>query len=321
MQKSILIVDDIPENIDILVAVLSDDYKTYAATNGKLALDLVGKNKPDLILLDIMMPQMSGFEVCEKLKADPETQHIPIIFITAKTAAEDVIKGLKMGAADYITKPFNPYELLERIKNVGALHDHNSELDAFLREKDNELDTVKTQLQTLENVFGIQPYIQNLDFTLPSNIKYVQPMLDFLNRCYTEFCTLNELDHMSLNIALNEAILNSLIHGNFQISSQIKQEDWSKFDELVQLRGKDPNFNQKQIKLSYRATEDFLEFSIEDEGKGFDVSKLNEFNETDMLLESGRGILLIRSFMDEVHWNEKGNRITMIKKAVTPLPS
>lgn len=317
MEQSILIVDDIPENIDILVAVLSDEYKTYAATNGKTALELAERNKPDLILLDIMMPQMSGYEVCERLKANPVTLHIPIIFLTAKTAAEDVIKGLKLGAADYVTKPFNPYELLERIKNVGAMHSHNKELDSFLKEKSTELEDVKKQMKSLENVFNIQPFIQNLEFSLPTNTKYVQPVLDFLNHCYSAFCNSHNLDSMSLSIALNEAILNSMIHGNLQISSQIKQEDWDMFDKVVKERENDPAYQKKQIQMTYSSTDENISISIEDEGEGFDTSNLQKENEPEMLLESGRGILLIRSFMDEVFWNEKGNKITMIKKATS----
>ncbi len=113
----ILIVDDAPENIDILGGILKD-FKKSAAINGELALKIAcGKNRPDLILLDIMMPGMDGFEVCRRLKANPETKNIPIIFITGKTSVEDETQGLELGAMDFIPKPISPPVVLARVKN------------------------------------------------------------------------------------------------------------------------------------------------------------------------------------------------------------
>ena len=113
----ILIVDDTPENIDVLGEVLSD-YKKQVALNGENALKIAfGENKPDLILLDIMMPGMSGFDVCKILKEDERTKDIPIIFITAKSEVEDETKGLQLGAVDFIPKPISPPVVLARVKN------------------------------------------------------------------------------------------------------------------------------------------------------------------------------------------------------------
>jgi len=113
---SVLIVDDIPENLQVLGNVLlQKGLDVGFATNGEEALEAVKYNKPDLILLDIMMPGMSGITVCQKLKSNPETQDIPVIFLTAKTQPEDIIKGFEVGAVDYVTKPFNSGELLARV--------------------------------------------------------------------------------------------------------------------------------------------------------------------------------------------------------------
>lgn len=108
VKQSILIVDDIPTNIKVLGESLKADYQVRIATNGYKAVEIaMSKNPPDLILLDIMMPGMSGYEVCEKLKATKQTQNIPIIFITAMDDEKDETKGLQLGAVDYITKPFS----------------------------------------------------------------------------------------------------------------------------------------------------------------------------------------------------------------------
>ncbi|MBF0287077.1 MAG: response regulator [SAR324 cluster bacterium] len=111
----ILVVDDTPENIHVVMGVLKEKYKVKAEVRGASALEVALKNPPDLILLDIMMPEMDGFETCQKLKEFPETQDIPIIFLTAKVETQDIVKGFELGAVDYLTKPFNPAELEARI--------------------------------------------------------------------------------------------------------------------------------------------------------------------------------------------------------------
>ncbi|WP_342775857.1 response regulator [Shewanella canadensis] len=113
---TILAVDDTPANIDVVKGVLSGRYFVQAAVNGLMALKIIERHKPDLILLDIMMPGMDGYEVCQKLKADEATRDIPVIFLTAKAEVEDETRGLELGAVDYITKPISPPILIERVK-------------------------------------------------------------------------------------------------------------------------------------------------------------------------------------------------------------
>ena len=116
-RKLILIVDDTPANVAVVSGVLKDSFRIKIATNGEKALAIASSaDKPDLILLDVMMPDMDGFEVCRKLKANPHTSEIPIIFLTAMTDAVDEVKGFEVGAADYIHKPFSPPIVLARVK-------------------------------------------------------------------------------------------------------------------------------------------------------------------------------------------------------------
>ena len=118
-KKTVLVVDDTPDNLSLMASLLKDQYRVKLANNGEKALAAVrGPSPPDLILLDIMMPGMSGYEVCEQLKQDPATQRIPIIFLTAMTAAEDEKKGLDLGAADYITKPIRPADVRAAIERA-----------------------------------------------------------------------------------------------------------------------------------------------------------------------------------------------------------
>jgi len=124
----VLIVDDNATNIDLLVNTLQADYRLGIAKSGPKALEYVGKQKPDLVLLDIMMPDMDGFEVCERMKADPNTATIPIIFITAMTETVNKTKGFELGAVDYITKPFHAAEVKARIRTHLSLEDMRQQL-------------------------------------------------------------------------------------------------------------------------------------------------------------------------------------------------
>ena len=112
----ILVVDDTPANIQTLTATLkAKGYQVSVATHGRQALEVVSRIRPDLILLDVVMPEMDGFEACRHLKANPDTRDIPVIFLTARTEATDIVQGFELGALDYVAKPFNSHELLARV--------------------------------------------------------------------------------------------------------------------------------------------------------------------------------------------------------------
>jgi phosphate regulon transcriptional regulator PhoB len=119
MAEAILIVDDEPDVLDLLVYNLQKaGYKTISARDGATALQKARDEVPSLIVLDLMLPQMDGTEVCRHLKADPKTAHIPIIMLTAKAEEVDRVVGLELGADDYVTKPFSPREMALRVKSV-----------------------------------------------------------------------------------------------------------------------------------------------------------------------------------------------------------
>jgi len=156
---SILIVDDIPENIDLLVGVLENEYNLQTVTNGETALKIINSsNQPDLILLDVMMPTMDGYEVAQKIKSNPSTQHIPIIFVTAKSDAYDEEKGFHLGAADYITKPINPPLVLARVNTHLSISDLNRKLAYEVDKLKDELELRYTsdELTGFRNIRGLQ---------------------------------------------------------------------------------------------------------------------------------------------------------------------
>jgi putative two-component system response regulator len=136
-RPGILVVDDAPDNLMLMAGLLKSVYQVKVANNGKRALKLAANTpQPDLILLDIMMPGMDGYEVCRRLKADPVTRDIPVVFLTAKSDSEDERRGLEVGAVDYITKPISPPIVLARVKLHMALKAHAD----FLRDKNDFLE-------------------------------------------------------------------------------------------------------------------------------------------------------------------------------------
>lgn len=136
---SVLVVDDTETNIDIMVEALGEDYEVRVALDGETALEHVSEEKPDLILLDIMMPGMDGYEVCERLKKNPETHDIPIIFLTAKSEEQDEARGLALGAVDYVTKPFSPGLVKARVNNQLELKKHRDHLEDMVKERTREV--------------------------------------------------------------------------------------------------------------------------------------------------------------------------------------
>jgi CheY-like chemotaxis protein len=117
MAKRILIIEDYEATVEMLTNVLElNGYEVNVATDGPSGLKKAASGKPALILLDIMMPEMSGIEICQKLKSEPKTKQIPIIIVSVKATDEDVKKGLACGADAYITKPFDPFDLIEKVQ-------------------------------------------------------------------------------------------------------------------------------------------------------------------------------------------------------------
>jgi len=147
---SLLVVDDADINIELLLETLGEIYTVRVATDGAAALNSVQKARPDLILLDIMMPGMDGFEVCRRLKEDPATRDIPVIFVTALNEDIDEARGLILGAVDYITKPFNPAIVLARVHNHLELKKHRDHLTALVEERTRELAAAHNKLKALD---------------------------------------------------------------------------------------------------------------------------------------------------------------------------
>ncbi|MBK8884161.1 MAG: response regulator [Bacteroidales bacterium] len=150
---NILIVDDSIDNLKVVGSILLErGYNIFVSNDGESALKTLGLNKIDLVLMDIIMPGMDGFEVCIKMKSNPDTQHIPVIFLSAKIETEDVVRGFEVGGVDYVTKPFHKQELLARVDTHVRLKKTYDYLDEWRKEAVKSRDHYMSVLLNLGKV-------------------------------------------------------------------------------------------------------------------------------------------------------------------------
>jgi DNA-binding response OmpR family regulator len=221
---NILIVDDIPSNIKLIISILDEHgYSVSYAQSGSSALEQCNKTQYDLILLDIMMPAMDGFEVCDELRKKDNYAHIPIIFLTARTDQESILKGFEMGAVDYVTKPFSEKELLVRIE---------THLD------------LKNTREALEKELIFKQKV------MTENALYIRQRTELGNSVIEDLKAINRLTRNEFSDKILNAIskLRSLIKGQEQKEFELRfEEEYKLFRQKI--TGIHPNLTPNEIKL------------------------------------------------------------------------
>ncbi|WP_446810491.1 response regulator [Methylomonas sp. 2BW1-5-20] len=233
--QTILIVDDSPENLAVLSELLQPLYRVLVATSGQRALEMVAKQPhPDLILLDVMMPGMDGYQVFERLRADPVTRPIPVIFVTAMDSMESELHGLDVGAVDYITKPILPPIILARIRTQlelkqarDWLRDENSYLEAEIAKRMSENELIqKVSIRALahlaetrdpetgNHILRTQGYVQHLALALQNHPRFASILTDH----YIELLTRSAPLHDIGKVGIPDAIL--------QKPGKLTAEEW-----------------------------------------------------------------------------------------------
>ncbi|MDD5231240.1 MAG: hybrid sensor histidine kinase/response regulator [Candidatus Marinimicrobia bacterium] len=325
-KHTILIVDDVATNLDLLKGLLVGNYNVKVANNGPLTLKIVQKSAPDLILLDIMMPGMDGYQVCEELKRDPETRDIPVIFLTARTESEDIVKGFEAGGVDYLTKPFNPHELLARVNTQILIKEQK---DLILKQNREQKELLHILSHDLANHFSVINFALSLIKSDAHKTDYLGKIksatthgIDIIN-LVREMRNLQEksipLERVNLYESIQESVIllgdrfeskNVELVINIEESLQVMAEKRSLINSVIN------NILTNALKFSYEGGQvevvanehdDDIVMIFEDHGIGmpanllsqiFDISKSTSRPGTNGETGTGFGMPLIKSFVD-----------------------
>lgn len=293
----ILIVDDTPEHIAFEGSILKDEgYKVYAVTNGKLALKFLENRIPDLIILDIKMDGMDGFEVCKKIKSNKYTKNIPIIFLTAEYNPQTIKKCFEVGGCDYVSKPFIREEYLARVKARIEISHKNQELinannelklfcSAVSHDLKSPLNVINMLIDTLKNELGEKQSTDVLSITdmISNKSNQLITMIDKLLE-FSKMCNINpEMETLDLNAIISETFeeLHSL-EPNRNIQLLIENlPKISADDVLVRILIKNILSNSfkftrykplAEISVTVIPNDDYIVISIKDNGVGFDMA-------------------------------------------------
>jgi CheY-like chemotaxis protein len=285
--NKILLVDDEPINLEILEEILEDDYQLLFADNGQVAMEVLSQESPDLILLDVMMPKMDGWEVLKEVKKDPALDSIPVIMQTALSSNEDFQKGLSLGAYYYINKPIKLEVLIPLIQ--AALRDAQQliKLKENLRKTDITLgltDEWKLSFRTHEQATSIAKLVAKACPSPERNL-----------------------------VGLLEILLNAVEHGIAEIGYQNKTKFMQQGilkSELEKRLNQDEKQNQ-YVNLHFLKLKNHISIRVEDPGPGFNWKEYLEFNIKRATDSHGRGIAMAKSFsFDSLVYSEQGNCVT-----------
>lgn len=297
VQHTILVVDDSAMDRRLATGLLEKEggYQILIATNGLEALQALKQQPVDLVLTDMQMDQMDGLELVEAVRADyPLT---PVILMTALGSEEIAVRALEKGAASYVAKRRLQLDLLEIVQQVLDNSDEN-----------------RTQSRLMHRMSR-----NEFSFVLNNDLSLVHSMVKYLQHTLRCVRLADESDRLRVGIAVEEALLNALYHGNLEVSSDLKETDPNLFEETARQRSLEEPYRNRRIFVDALVSRESASFTVRDEGQGFDPSSLPDPCDLENLEKpSGRGILLMRSFMDEIIFNERGNEVTLVKHGVEP---
>ncbi len=292
---NILVVDDSVMDRRLVAGLLSksDRLDLVFASDGVEALEQIEHHPPDLVLTDMIMPRLNGLELVAKIRAS--RRRIPVILMTSQGNEELASSALSQGAASYVPKRSLAAELLPTVERILALKEQWSLHERLMQHM------VRSECEFL---------LRNDTRLIPSLVGYLQSNLSMTN-------LVDEADRMRIGVALEEALINAIHHGNLEVSSELRRDSLESYQLLVQTRARQDPYQQRQVRVFARFSRDEAEFRIADEGPGFDPGLLPDPEDPANLdRPSGRGIVLMRFVMDEVRFNEQGNEVTLLKRCL-----
>ncbi len=323
----VMIVDDTPQNIQVLGTTLRrENYQIYVAQNGVQALEMINEILPDLILLDVMMPELDGFDTCRRLKAEERTCDIPIIFLTAKAETNDIVHGFELGAVDYVTKPFNATELLIRVRTQLELKSSRDEVQRISHERKELVHILchdlANPMSTMLSILNMQDFFATFDEMRELLVSAAENGLNVI-QLVREMQALDEheleLDYLNLSSMLIES--ERMLHNRFSDKQVALEKDIDsdlnvKVERTSFVNSVVNNLLTNALKFSYPDSiihiscevfdEKNLVLRIQDTGIGmsekllqglFDVRKTTSRRGTNGEQGTGFGMPLVEKFM------------------------
>jgi CheY-like chemotaxis protein/anti-sigma regulatory factor (Ser/Thr protein kinase) len=255
------------------------------------ALTSIRQRRPDIVLTDMQMPGMNGLDLVEILRA--EFPGLPVVVCTGEGSEELAVQALKAGAAHYLPK-----------RNLHR--DTPNVLDELV-----SVSIAQRKQSLLQECLSSAEYT----FTLENDPELASVIVSHVETVMRQMALFDPGEHVRIGVAVQEAVVNAVVHGNLEVSSALKTGDWEGYHDLIARRAKSPPYNQRRVTIIVRATrEKCLIVRVRDQGKGFDPSTIPDPRDPANIGEaSGRGLLLIRTFFDRVTHNLTGNEIMMEK--------
>lgn len=290
---SILVVDrNEPHRKQIEGILTLGGYSVIHAGDREEALQAVEITLPDAVIVDLPVPELDGLQLVAALRQ--ETPALPVLAVTEHGSEELAVRALKAGASNYLPKRNLERDVLEVL--------------------DELLSVASSQIQ--QAVFLGRMTAVEHEFVIENNPDLVSPVVSHVESMMRQMRQFDDGERMQVGVAVHEAVLNAIVHGNLEISSELKNGDWNEYHAAVSQRGRQDPYQRRRVTVMVRATrEPALTIRIRDEGKGYNPQKVCDPTDDDGLGKScGRGLLLIRTFFDEVTHSPTGNEITMVKR-------
>ena len=291
---TILAVDDEPLNLDIIKEFLTGKGQPYVVEMAHDGLEALEKleadpNKYDVVLLDRMMPRMSGMEVLEKMSAHHELKYIPVILQTAKVSKEDILEGLKAGAYYYLTKPFTSEMLLSIVKTAVKDRGYNKALLA-------SLNVTRSSVKLLQNA--------SFKFRNLEDVRAISSLVA---------CACDEAEKIAMG--LSELMVNAIEHGNLAIGydekSELRKQD--KWESEIARRLELPENKDKYAYIEVNNDDNGVTYIVTDQGKGFDWSDFMEFDTARVMDNHGRGIAMANQlYFSKLKYFGSGNKVSVL---------
>lgn len=291
---SILLVDDNAVERRHLAGILAGaEYAVVEAANAAEALAAVRANVPDAVVCDIHGSERDSLHLVASLRA--EVPGVPVLVTAVFGSEELAVKALRAGASNYLPKRNLERDVLQVLDELLSVSQSQSQQAVFLG-----------RMSAVEN-----------EFVIENNPDLVSHVVSHVESMMSQMRQFSESERVQVGVAVHEAVLNAIVHGNLEISSEMKAGDWSEYHAAVSERGRSDPYQGRRVTITVRATrEPMLMVRVRDQGPGYDPSKLPDPTDPKNIeIGSGRGMLLIRTFFDTVQHSAGGNEITMVKRA------